>query len=284
MRAMDDRPHFFPLTDDTPLVTVGHVRELLRRRAEHEGRSAEYRRLACNEDAAAKKIDEQISALAPLMPNDVDFDELLDDGLVEVKVDKSATKSTPMKNKRHGLTWIKCIENILLDAGEGMTHQQLLAEVKKTELAEKAKRSDKGFYGAIARLHERQKLIKAGGLLFAKDVADKLERRGELPKENQQGTLQPRPNSASAYVIQALEDNPNGMTGPELKSYVSRKPNAPDSVHQHGQYIYNVLSKLMDGGRVRKTGSRYVLTVREGGTGAAPNNSGAEANASFWAR
>ncbi|HSW14194.1 MAG TPA: hypothetical protein VLI06_15210 [Solimonas sp.] len=158
--------------------------------------------------------------------------------------------------EEEGTTWIGAISNILNSEQRGFTHHEIKDALKLTPLAERLSRSDKGFYGAIARLCEREELFKSGNLIFSKATKDAYERAGtDLPS----GSPKTRAGSAAELVLFALSEYKDGLDGPQLKSLVAEMPEAPGSIRHHGQYIYNVLGSLISSGRVEKYAGKYKL-------------------------
>ena len=133
----------------------------------------------------------------------------------------------------------------------GISHRDLLAALKQTELGGRVAPGEKGFYNAIGKLAEKGLLVKAGGLLYHRAVADRLVESGQsLPDMTPE--VNRRPGSSAAFVVEALIGHPKGLTAPDLKKIVSARADAPKSLREHGQYIYNVLSTLMGSGAVSR--------------------------------
>ena len=62
-------------------------------------------------------------------------------------------------------------------------------------------------------------------------------------------------------ILKALLDaKPEGLTGPEVKQAVANMPGAPQSLMDHGQYIYNLLASVIGAGAVERSDNLYRLT------------------------
>ena len=114
---------------------------------------------------------------------------------------------------------------------------------------------EKGFYTAIAKLEKRGDLIKAGSLLFSREAMDKAKQRGELIPEEAVSRI----GASGVAVLEALGDQPEGLSASDLKEIVSARPDAAKSMKKHSNYIYNVLSHLIESGRVVKVDKLYRL-------------------------
>lgn len=267
-------PRRYGLDGDTPVLTIAGIRDLVNEYVEERRARKTLMRQAQEHEQRSDRVWKKIDAARLFAPDSMNFDALITEAAKAVLEIDSGTIQT-----RDGQpTWTATIERILNEADRGLTHPQLMVEIRKTPLAEK---STKSFYGAIAKLADRKLLIKHGGLLYTAKVAENLISKGEFaPDDAVHQTA--NGNSASAHVLKALDAHRKGLTGPELRSMISKEDDAPASIRAHGQYLYNVLSKLKRSGKIKKVEKRYVLVVEDkGGNGAADNNPATVANASI---
>lgn len=153
-------------------------------------------------------------------------------------------------------SWVSALMKTLITENRGMSHKELLLGARKIAPLLPLSTGEKAFYNAIAKLAERGELVKHGGLLYSGQYVQKLRESGRglpvLPSEPP-----PRSGSSGEFVLAALRDHPSGLTAPALRNLLSQKPNAPKSLREHGQYVYNILSTQIGKGVVVKDGSIY---------------------------
>lgn len=154
------------------------------------------------------------------------------------------------------LTWIGEVERVLIEAGRGLAHQQVLDILKATELGDRMSAGGKGFYNAVARLEHQGRLVKAGGLLYAAKTVDDMVARGEALPDNT-AEVRRRAGGSSSAVLEVLREHPSGLDVTQLREAVSKRPGVPESITKHSHYIYNVLSTLMGQGAIEKQGEIY---------------------------
>lgn len=168
---------------------------------------------------------------------------------------------SPVEHHSPKATWVSAVREVLMLLEKGVPHKELLALIRQTYPELPVSNGEKGFYNAVFRLTERKELVKHGGLLYAASVVQAIEARGEkLPKAPEH---QVRRGSSGEIVLEVLKANPKGLTGPDLRKVVSEMPNAPKSLREHGQYIYNILATLMGTGAVVKNGAIYQLAEED---------------------
>jgi hypothetical protein len=161
------------------------------------------------------------------------------------------------------LSWTVAILAQLLKSGRGMSHSELLDILKATPLGEGLSQGAKGFYNGIARLSKSGKIVKAGGLLYAAEIAEQLKRSGEeLPEWTSSGRQ--RAGGSGRLVLEELMKHEAGLTAPRLKELVGTRPDAPKSMSLHSHYIYNILGTLVGTGAVEK-GADGVYRITDAG-------------------
>lgn len=153
-------------------------------------------------------------------------------------------------------SWVVAVRNVLEGCDHGLTHREVFDRIKKAIPDMPTSNGEKGFYNAIARLSERGQLVKHGGFLYSPKVLSGLKARGkdlpELPGRT-------RPGGSGEIVLSLLREHKEGLTGPELKRLAASVPDAPRSLIDHGQYIYNILGALIGNGAVVKDDGIYKL-------------------------
>jgi len=153
-------------------------------------------------------------------------------------------------------SWIVAVKNVLDECNGGLTHKELFERIKIAFPGIPTSNGDKGFYNAIAKLAKRTQLVKHGGFLYSAKTFAELKDRGE-PLPELQGRV--RSGSSGEIVLSLLQAHKNGLTGPELKKLAASTPDAPRSLKDHGQYIYNILATLIGTGAVVKDNGIYKL-------------------------
>lgn len=189
-------------------------------------------------------------------------------GVPEQLVLDTSTKAVARKGRRvksagealtRSLTWISEVDRVLQQASRGLTHSQLRDELRNSKIEAMASAGDKGFYNAIARLTKQGRLVKSGGLLYSAAFAFKFTQEGKAlpnaPFENKR-----KHGGSAALIIDALYDYEEGCTANELRTILAENPDAPKSLRDHGQYIYNILANTIGAGDVAKLGEKYILT------------------------
>lgn len=167
---------------------------------------------------------------------------------------KPTPAKPPVAEKPIG--WRRGLQILLEEQKEGMTHQALLKEARaKYQLP--ASEGEKGFYNAIAKLVNAGSVVKYGFLLFTAANYAQKERAGDLPPLE---SAQRKVGTSADLIREVLKKKPDGLTGPELRKIMASIPEAPKSLRDHGQYIYNILGNMMGAGDVVKENSIYRLT------------------------
>lgn len=235
------------------LLTVGDVRALeaeleadLRRRAELDEQIMEKQKRL----AAAKLFLPEINsttaeAAAPR---------------ARVAAQRRPAKRETRARRAGRMTWTQGVVNVLHGQSSGISHVDLLAELRKTELGEHVSKGAKGFYQAIKRLHDGGAIVKSGGLIYSARLASKLKESGQPVHERVVGR-----GGSNTIVLGILNDHPQGLSAPELKEMAARHPDAPASIRVHKHYIYNVLSILKKDGVITNENGKYRLVTKPQG-------------------
>jgi len=170
---------------------------------------------------------------------------------------KSAARRRTASANR--ITWASEIRRILNASSKGLPYKEVLEQAKMTALGQRDAPGDKGFYGAIAKLSKNEEIVKHGGLLYCRKLADKLKANGQI-LPGMEADVRRRSGSGGTLVVNVLSEHLNGLTASELKKVLAGMPNAPESIRAHGQYIYNILGTLMGAGTVTRENGVYRLS------------------------
>lgn len=240
---------------DEPLLTLAAIRLL---KQEYDADVELYALLPGRIEARRRKLE----AALMFLPAGVDLDgpvhELAD--VLPPPTPTAPPETDPPEAAK--VTWAGEMERMLLALDAGITHKGLLQRLKETELGERSSPGEKGFYNAISRLSERGLLEKHGGLLYHKQVADRLRAKG-VPFPDVTIAVARRAGGSASLVVETLEQHPKGLTAPELKKLLGARPDAPKSLREHGQYIYNILSTMIGNGTVIRRNGVYRLTKKQ---------------------
>lgn len=240
----------------TALLTVAAVRAL---KADYEADLRLLAELPARVELKKRKLD----AAMFFMPDGFDFEAL---EVHAPAVQPDLVEEPPAAPEAPGrISWAGEMARVLASLEGGIAHKDLLATLKTTELGERVSPGDKGFYNAIGKLAERGLLVKHGGLLYHKDVADRIVARGvALPDLTIE--LARRKGGSASFVVEALGQHPKGLTAPDIKKIVGAREDAPKSLREHGQYIYNILATLMGNGTVTRRNGVYKLAKKAEGS------------------
>lgn len=146
-------------------------------------------------------------------------------------------------------SWRTAILHVLDSADGGLPHQAVM-RAARAQFDLPPSNGEKAFYNALAKLAQAGAVIKHGNLLFSEKTMAAAKANGSLPPLP---TVARRAGSSAELVLSILWGHPNGLTGPQLRDAMRDVPEAPKSLYEHGQYIYNVLAPLVGTGEVVKT-------------------------------
>jgi len=176
---------------------------------------------------------------------------------------------TSSRRRKGGKTWTATIKRIVAESDHPMTFSEVKDEVAKTHLGETLSRTDKAFYGGIAKLYERGDIIKHRGHLFFpkafKQFMDDVNAgRVEDVSEPSGSYGGPSPNEIA--IERFLENRPNGATTSEIVSNLLNNPPAGLEVTKNRNSIYNLLSRQGKSGKLIRRGDHYFLPCQENET------------------
>ena len=186
-----------------------------------------------------------------------------------VEVTKAAPE-LPLKggDQKNPGTWTSVIHNILREAGRGLLHSELRAEVAKTDLATRLANSDKGFYGGIAKLADEDppRLVKYKGRLFDPPTHEKFMADVEAGRTADLEEL-PHMGNASPFRDAILEfmrtDFKDGATSGQIIDELKKNPALISTVLRHPTHTYNVLARMITHGELTKWNEKYFLGPKE---------------------
>ena len=248
-----------PSTDpDAPLLTLSAIRALL---AEYEADVRLLAELPARVESKKRRLD----AAMLFLPPDFDLNAPAVSAGADAQPQAPAEAPAASAAEPARVTWTSEMSKHLASLDGGISHRDLLAALKQTELGQReASPGEKGFYNAIAKLAEKGTLVKIGGLLYHKDVVTRLTENGQ-PLPDMTIEVARRAGGSGSLVVEVLAQHPKGLTAPALRKLFAEREDAPKSLREHGQYIYNILSTLMGNGTIVRRNSVYKLTKKPAG-------------------
>ncbi|WP_343724555.1 hypothetical protein [Herbaspirillum huttiense] len=158
---------------------------------------------------------------------------------------------------RSRVYWHEAIMSVLESSQKGLPHKEVLTMVKSAFPQIPSSNGEKGFYNAVAKLDAHNRIVKHGGLLYSAKLIKEMTERGEALPEAE---FRRRAGGSSDIVLSILREHKEGLTGAQLKEIASDFPDAPRSLRDHGQYIYNILATLIGTGAIVKVNGIYKLS------------------------
>jgi hypothetical protein len=227
----------------------------------HEQLLALQQELPARIAESAKRLEAAMMFAPPdLAPNAEETPPTVSTEPAKPPIVKAASQSSGARGGRRDISWGSEIERVLVEESRGMSHASVLARLQESPISKNPSKGNKGFYNAIVRLSANGQVIKHGGLLYAASVEQKLRESGALLPDTS-GGLHKQRGGTGALILKALLDaKPEGLTGPEVKQAVANMPGAPQSLMDHGQYIYNLLASVIGAGAVERSDNLYRLT------------------------
>jgi hypothetical protein len=160
------------------------------------------------------------------------------------------------------LTWKGAVMKVLNTAGKGLTHAAIIEALGQSEIADTVEANRKGYYNAITRLEERDRLIvRRGSLIYSRQVIEDLMARGApIPEQDPTQPSKPRGTPTTRDHVKAiLIENPDGLEGPVLIELLKKRECVTKSVFDHDQFVYTLLGKMIESNEIVKVDRAYRL-------------------------
>jgi hypothetical protein len=159
--------------------------------------------------------------------------------------------------------WTGTMLRILTEANRPMAYAELKAEVMKTRLGPTLVRTDKAFYGGIAKLEERKQAVRQNGRIatvaaherLMRDVAAGLAKE-EPPIRNTGGE---RNSPAKSALIEILRREAEGASPADIVNELTPKLNLQSKNSKTA--VYNLINRLVRRGELTKDGKNVRLPV-----------------------
>jgi hypothetical protein len=169
--------------------------------------------------------------------------------------------SSANRKRPGGQTWTGFIENYVNSVNRPVDYAELREAISNSVLGPKLEKSDKSFYGAIGKLVDGHRLVKDDGWVFA--VAAYNDYKRKVAK----GEIEPLPPSSSEQhgrgsrhgdeIKRFLRKQPEGASGKAIIEHMLGIEEFREAVQKNNTSVYNVLSRLVKRGEIRKIGTTY---------------------------
>lgn len=186
-----------------------------------------------------------------------------------------ATNHLPLRTRLDDgsyVTWMGEISRIVSEREGPVSYDEIKEAILSGPLAAKMEASDKGFYGAIAKLVSRDALVKKSGYLFSPQAYAKFVQSGEI--ENLAKIVRERIGAAkrggplASAVLEVVRAHPTGVIGNEVIAELLKNPSFSESIRKNNTGAYNVLTRLISHGQIKKVGRTY-FPIAQGADGEA---------------
>lgn len=179
--------------------------------------------------------------------------------LPPVSVSDSGEAASSAKRSGDDATWTATIYQIVAVAQRGITHSELRREVAKTHLSERLAHSDKGFYGGIAKLKERGRLVRHGRRLFTPANLHSARAAGWLEEDDDAENTALTRSPMGEAIVGILANHGDGMVSGELIARLRHDREFARQMTANKTHFYNVIGRLVSRGILEKDGKVYRL-------------------------
>jgi hypothetical protein len=183
-----------------------------------------------------------------------------------------SSERKPTKRVSKG-SWTNTILALVTGTNHPISYDELREMIMDTHLARTLEKTDKSFYGAIARLANSGKIIRESGHVFTTESYEQFQKnmkRGlvkPLPKVSY-GTSSPTAEAIHEY----LRTRPvHGATSGEIIAFL-KTTDLREKIDRNKTFAYNVLSRMRDREEIVKSGDHYRLPNENGEALASPDS------------
>ncbi|MDB5533227.1 MAG: hypothetical protein JWO28_1542 [Hyphomicrobiales bacterium] len=162
------------------------------------------------------------------------------------------------------VTWTSLIEDYVHKHGGPVDYPELKRAVAESPLKENFEKNDKSFYGAITKLLDAKKIVRHRGRLFSPEGLEKysLDVMSGLVEELPDAS-KGRPSPAAMEVLKLLKGTPEGLRSGDIVAHLRAMPEYKRQIDRNATYAYNVFSRLVRRGNVRKEDGLYKFVSEE---------------------
>jgi hypothetical protein len=223
------------------LLTIEDVRRWL---VEHVSIQREIARLEDEMELIERKLDAAKLFVAPELLSEV-F------GQFAPKAEPS-----PMPKER----WTDLLRGLLEEANRGLTHSELKELVRATPFGAKLGGQDKSYHSALGKLKARG-LIWQHGPRFYSHAAFKAAQEkiasGEL--DDDEPVARNKRSPLQEEFLKIIRESRVAMTSGEIIAEARKLPEMAERIDKNPTQAYNILSRLVQRGDVKKTGRLFSL-------------------------
>lgn len=162
-------------------------------------------------------------------------------------------------NTRNGKpTWTTLIESLVAKHPLGVDYRTLRSEIASSVRAEEFARSEKSFYGSVAKLVNAGRVVRQGGLLLTPEALAARKAKidaGELVDQPTEDTGRSSPMGQA--VIAFVADHPDGVVSKRVVEHMLGIAEFRAVVEKNSTSVYNVLSRLVERRKLLKVGKTY---------------------------
>jgi hypothetical protein len=204
----------------------------------------------------------------------------------------SPPPTAPKRGRPETSEWKPIIREITLTSDRPVPYSEARQEIMKTPLGEKLQQSEKGFYSAIAKLHEAKEIVAYHGHLFSPGVFRKFKidlDSGLVSDLKIQNKAHHSPMGEATKDI--MRARPRGLLSGNIIWELRKNPEFARVIDKNKTHPYNVLATLIRKGDLVRRGKRYYSAeLLENGTPpdssseGAPNESGEDGSSSSESR
>lgn len=176
-----------------------------------------------------------------------------------------------VKSRNGRPTWTGLIMQVIENATEGLTHDQIMVEIGRLNPAfsKELGRNTKPYYHAMSKLEARKEIERRAGYFYPPGLIHRLPRQGEeLPQKPRAGLKE---YTSAWFINHVLEGAKEGMTAHDIKEALKDEEGVTPKLTSNSSFIFNVLKALQVDGYVEKdeeTKKYYSSKVRPRGNGA----------------
>lgn len=182
-------------------------------------------------------------------------------GEVAADVQTPAEPAKVLRPRPDKITWTSFMQDYIRSVNRAVDYAELKEAVSKSVLGPKLAETEKSFYGAILKLVEKGAIVKDKGWLFTPESHDeylaKLN-RGEIEELPQSSSQQhARGSRLGDEIKRFLKRCPHGASGKEIIQHMVQIEEFQKAVERNDTSVYNVLSRLLKRGELRKVDTTY---------------------------
>jgi hypothetical protein len=200
---------------------------------------------------------------------------------VIVSADPPETSAETWTSRHKAGTWTACIRDIVCPTDRPLPYEEIKEALLHTDVADLLRRSDKAFYGALGKLEAEGIIYRYKGHAFSPTGYRKFKEDLAAGRVRDLKYHNPAHNSPMGDAITAMmKSRQSDAESGHIRWFLKKDPIFAEQLDKNPTHLYNVLSRLVAQGVLRKGGKsyQYVATKNEAPSGlkpeGAPSNPG----------